>query len=135
MGVDEGGCGYADVEVFIDPLGELLVGLRRGSGDGEDGVVVWFVVLAFVHDSPLLNEWLFDIECADERGCSVLVQRFEGAEDLGALFAREEEGERGGEVVLVGFVLWLWDLLGFHARCSCVACVYARGWVRSLKAA
>lgn len=78
---------------------------------------------------------LFDVECADERGCSVLVECFEGAEDLGALLFGEEEGEGGGEVVLVGFLDWLWDLIGFHARCSCVACVYARGWVRSLKAA
>ena len=40
MGVDEWCGGDADVEVLVDPLGELLVGLWRGACDGVDGVVV-----------------------------------------------------------------------------------------------
>ncbi len=50
MGFDEGLCGDADVEVFFDPLGELLVGLWRGACDGVDGVVV----LVFVHGFPFV---------------------------------------------------------------------------------
>ncbi len=47
-----------------------------------------------------------------------MVEVFEDAEDLGALFVGEEEGEGGGEVVLIFFDDWLWDVV-VHAWYSC----------------
>ncbi len=62
-----------------------------------------------------------------------MVEGFEDLEDLLSLVFGEEEGEGGGEVVLVLFDDWLWGV--GHCVCSVCTCVYAQGLVRSLKAA